>query len=270
MIDDIADNYGNILTYRNFVENNADVCINPLIYIRMCKAIPRTWRRKLLGSRCLAVAERMEEPQLIINGKEVSINKLRPSFFYAMLVPYSIPTAQIRWEADGVNFGDRWSKVYQRPFQITASTKLQSLQYKVTHRFFPTRRFLCIRGVVDDPFCDNCGDVESIEHYFFLCEQVKEFWKELENTLNKKLTGMNRLNIQCYDALFGAENCSEVINFIILLAKQFIVQQHYQDMPICYRAFLPMLMRNFDMEKMMARSEAAKEKFAIDGHRTSP
>ena len=203
----------------------------------------------------------MQEPQLIMNGTAVSISKLRPSFFYGMLVPYSTPTAQLRWEADEVNFGDKWSKVYKRPFQITASTKLQSLQYKITHRFFPTRRFLCIRGVVDDPFCDSCGDVETIEHYFFICEQVRKFWKELETSLNKKLTETNRLNIQCYDVLFGSENYLDVINFMILLAKQFIVQQHYREALIRYQAFLPMLLRSFDMEKMMARTEDAKEMF---------
>ena len=39
------------------------------------------------------------------------------------------------------------------------------------------------------------------------------------------------------------------------------VQQHYRDALIRYQAFLPMLLRSFDMEKMMARTEAAKEMF---------
>ena len=54
--------------------------------------------------------------------------------------------------------------------------------------------------------------------------------------------------------------------FIILLAKQFIVRQHYADARISYVAFLPMLIRHFDMEKQISRSDAEKEKCALDGH----
>ena len=120
---------------------------------------------------------------------------LRPSFIYALLVPYSIPTAQKRWETDGVNFGNNWDKVYERPFKVTTSTKLQSLQCKITHIFFPTRIFLCVRTIVEDPFCDNCGIVETIEHYFFQCEEVNVFWKELACTLNTKLP--SRVSLSC-------------------------------------------------------------------------
>ena len=141
LVDNFIDSEGKILSYQKFVELNVGIRINHLTYIGWCKAVPAHWRRKLLGSQRLDSTQGLQDTILVVNGKEMSIAMLRPSFVYALLVPYSIPTAQKRWETDGVNFGNNWDKVYERPFKVTTSTKLQSLQYKITHRFFPTRRF---------------------------------------------------------------------------------------------------------------------------------
>ena len=151
-------------------------------------------------------------------------------------MPDFIPTAQRRWEAEGISF-DKWKHVYERPYKITSSTKLQSLQYKIIHRFFPTRKFLCVRMVVDDPFCDECTDIETIEHYFYNCEQVKTFWKEVENALNQKMSNVEKLTIDCKDVLFGNKGFLDIVNFIILVAKQFIVQQHYHEARVSATAF---------------------------------
>ena len=75
-------------------------------------------------------------------------------YFYAQQVTHVIPSSQRRWVSNGIDF-DKWEMVYKRAFKTTASTKLQSLQYRVIHRYFPMRRFLHTRQVVSDPFCDN-------------------------------------------------------------------------------------------------------------------
>ena len=118
-----------------------------------------------------------------------------------------------------------------------------------------------MRGIVDDPFCDNCGEIDTIEHYFFLCGQVEMFWKELENVLNRKLEDCDRLQMTCNDVLFGNSNFSIVVNFLILLAKQFIVNQHYQDTPIVVNNFLPRIVNNFEVERCMARHRRQIDKF---------
>ena len=107
---------------------------------------------------------------------------------YQLALPYNKPTAQSRWEQEGVDFGERWIHIYRIPFEVTTSTRLQTLQYRIVQRYFPTRRYLYSRRVIDDPFCDDCGLVDSlyttkeivIYHYFFECHEVREFWNEAE------------------------------------------------------------------------------------------
>ena len=84
-----------------------------------------------------------------------------------MLVPCLIPTAQRRWETEGMDFGVDWSNAYEMPFKVTKSTRLQSFQYKNSPQILPYEAMpirMYVRSVVDDPFCNNCGETETIEH----------------------------------------------------------------------------------------------------------
>ena len=261
LVDDFLGGDGRVLSYHAFMEQNRGLSVNPLTYMGWCRAIPPTWKRLAVGTDRLSASEKEKIPTLSVKGKDVIITLIKPSFFNGLLVKQVKPTAQLRWETDGVDFGDEWNKVYARAFNVTKSTKLQSLQFKIIHRIFPTRRFLCVRNITDDPFCDNCGEIESIEHYFFACEQVQIFWRKLVVELNNKLSIREQIELDCDKVLFGTAMYSKVINFIILLAKQFIVTQHYQDSIIQYEQFLPVVIRNFEIEKLIARSDVEKEKF---------
>ena len=151
-----------------------------------------------------------------------------------------------------------WESVYERAFKTT--TRLQSLQFIIIHRYFPTRRFLCTRQVVNDPFCDNCGLVDGLEHYFFDCAEVHDFWLELEEIINAKGIAMRFAR---QEVLFGADRFSSIINLIDLVAKQFIVNQNYDNgckgMPLFRAALLKM----FNMEKLIAIKNDRIEKFRI-------
>lgn len=90
---------------------------------------------------------------------------MKSSYFYSCLLTDQTPAAQLKWVDHGIDFQDRWENIDSLPFKITASTKLQSLRYRITHRFFPTRRSLNTRHVIDKPFCGECDEVDSLEHF---------------------------------------------------------------------------------------------------------
>ena len=136
LIDDIVDGEGKILSYQDFMNQNVRLQINMLLYIGWCKAIPAKWKRMLSGTERLAMPERVNDSVITLKGKDTPLSRMKARSFYPLLIPYSIPTAQIRWEAKGINFGADWSKVYKLAFNSTASTKLQSLQFKILHIFF--------------------------------------------------------------------------------------------------------------------------------------
>ena len=186
---------------------------------------------------------------LTLRGKDIPLSQIKPRAYCEMMHAERLPTAQTRWVAEGTDFGTDWSKVYALPFQASASTRLQSLQYRITHRYFPTRRFLFIRGVTEDPFCDNCGEVETLSHLFCTCPAVQPFWDALLEIINSRVE--NGIFTE-RDILFGGIKSNAVVNMILLVAKQFLIHCRQRDYAPNLRAFRPTLLRAFDTEKASA------------------
>ncbi|XP_043218190.1 uncharacterized protein LOC122379777 [Amphibalanus amphitrite] len=261
IIDDIVDSEGVILSYELLMETYPTIRLNPLKYMGWCQAIPARWRRSLIGSAPLTVQERREDSMIETNGKQMPLTNLKSKFFYNKLVPCRAPTAQGRWVAEGADFGEDWHKVYEMAYKVTASTRLQSLQHRIIHRYFPNRRFLHTRQVIDDPFCDNCGEIDTMQHYFFECSYVRKFWRGLSSMLNERTDAAGTIEITCYNALFGGRQYANIVNCMILLAKQFIVTQHSHDTAPNMQAFRPVLSRMFDMEKTIAVKGSKVDEF---------
>lgn len=186
---------------------------------------------------------------------------IKPSFYYSRHLSESISTAQRRWQEEGIDFGDNWQKVFSIPFDVTSSTRLQSLQYRILHRFFPTRRYLCIRTVVDDPYCDECGEEDTIQHYFMRCHAVQQFWDSLVSLINRKLPARNRLELSFVNIIFGCPKASKIVNVIILLAKQCIVTQRARGCNVSLPAFMICFKKMFEMEKYNAHRNQRMEMF---------
>ena len=188
-------------------------------------------------------------------GRMFRYSKLKRDFFQSKWIADRTPQAKLKWESEGVSFGEEWNSIYRIPFNITRSTKLQSLQYRINHRYFPTRRFLCIRGVLDDPFCNECGTIETIKHYFVDCHELKQFWREVIGKINKKVKPCHRFIDNADNIIFGNLKTSAVANLILLIAKQFIVNRRFKEERICWDDFLPCLTRHYCMEKIIAAKE---------------
>lgn len=254
LIDDLLDENGRFLSYWAISNRYPNLHINPLTYMGWCRAIPDRWRRIALLSTPLTCEERSTPPAIEIKDNMVPLRLVRLKYFYWRLLPESISTAQQRWIREGIDFGGDWDKVFALSFSLTISTKLQSLQYRILNRYLPTRRYLCIRKVVEDPFCNLCGEVETIEHSLFSCTEIKSFWLELTTAMNLRLTqSASRLSFSHIEILFGIINGPSIVNFLILLAKQFIIIQRYRDGTFTVDAFRRYLVKFFAMEKTIAR-----------------
>ena len=252
-IDDFLDSNGNLLTYQGFQEKHPRIRINVLTYLGWCRAIPRQWRTLLDGGSAPLIAEEREEmPGVDYKDKRFTLQQISCRLLYMLGLQHNIPTAQVRWIQEGIDFGDRWACIHRLPFRITTSTRLQSLQYRITHRFFPTRRYLHTRRVVDDPFCDECGLVDSWFHYFFECGEVQEFWSTLFAKINDKLPRRKRVTLTRVNVLFGMPEKLPVVNLIILIAKQFIAMQRYKQGLLEFTSFHAYLLKMFAIEKEIA------------------
>ena len=95
-------------------------------------------------------------------------------------------------------------------------------------------------------FCNM--NVESLSHLFWDCHIVRAFWAELENFLHEK--GF-RVAFDFKVVSFGSEN-NTLLNFIIILAKYFIVKCKYKQESPNFVVFLQYMKKRQDIEKAIA------------------
>lgn len=120
-----------------------------------------------------------------------------------------------RWK-DKVRDQDEWTRVCRRPYITTQETKLQSLQFKILHAITPCKKYLRQIRILDDEHCPHCGEIDDLNHFFFLCPLVQSFWNiHLEHITSK-------------EAVLGLDDHStkgKIANFILLHFRFFIHRQ---------------------------------------------
>ena len=114
------------------------------------------------------------------------------------------------------------------PHISTKEIRLRELQWKIIHNLYPTNILLNKMKVTDDNKCPLCRDeVDYLEHFFFFCPPVRQFWTQIELYL-KSLIGI-QIDLQVSNVLFGIRDKMKIdqqrfhsINHIILIAKMTI------------------------------------------------
>ena len=158
---------------------------------------------------CNKTPTTVKEFRVIINGKET----VRPS-------------SVAFWER---KFNIEFNKsVWSIAYLATKETRLRVLQWKLLQNIYPTNIMLNRMKVTTDNKCELCPhEVDFIEHFFYECPNVLEFWKEIENLLYLEFNVKNRLRVT--DVLFGITHMPEIskstlnrINHILLIGKMSI------------------------------------------------
>ena len=170
---------------------------------------------------------RDHDTQAIINGKEIYIRLLKARDIYRCFIEKARPAAEIRWEREGYIF-DNWSQIYDLPYKCTSSTRLQSLQFRVVHRFIPTLKFLYTRQVTENPLCPICKIQETLQHFLFYCRDVHPIWSVVLPNL-KQILALSDDFVTCTTVIFGYPKGTPVINLLVLLVKQYIISRKLRE-----------------------------------------
>ena len=192
--------------------------IDFLRFAALVRAIPQTWKTLIASGLDNRICENERNDIVIFqfHTKRKSINEICSSDFYHAEVGNTSPKAIAKWENEGNSPGD-WAESFKIPYRCTKSTKLQTLHYRVMHRYLPTRRFLYVRKVIDSPACKYCNEIDTIVHFLYECRTVINIWERVFQSLN--IRSENHMK----DALFGILHGRIAHNLIILIVKQYIV-----------------------------------------------
>ena len=147
-----------------------------------------------------------------------------------------------------------WERIYSLPFKVTLDTKLREFQYKILHRICYTNDMLFKFRIVDSPLCYFCGEeMETLEHFFFFCDRVRSFWKELNTIL--KLQKITSSSFDIKDVIFGLfhpENNSILVNYI-LESKYFIYRTKLNKTSLSTPILLTKCKKTYQIKRFIAR-----------------
>ena len=90
--------------------------------------------------------------------------------------------------------------------------------------------YLYICKIKDSPYCKRWGEEETIGHLLWNCESVRQFWKELENSLRSKCQNCKRIIFSL--ELVGTKGntiTDKGFDFVLLMAKFYIYKCKFQE-----------------------------------------
>ena len=110
----------------------------------------------------------------------------------------------------------------------TKESRLRLLHFKLIHHLYPSNVLLHKMNIKDNPFCESCSEVETLEHLFYLCPSLQGFWLYVNEIINLVLE--ESFTLTTISVLFGITS-SDVnapfkkickANYVLLVAKMCI------------------------------------------------
>ena len=257
-IDDLTRGNGTLMNINELRYRYPGVRIDFLTYEALKRAIPQYWKQILMDTPHMPLSEneRRDAPVIYIKGQKCGIDELRSKELYILETVSRTPKAVLRWEELGYSDME-WEHTFVIPYRCTKSTQLQSLQYRIIHRYIPTRRYLYIRKLITSPECLKCAREDTLEHFLYQCSVINSIWIRIFRML-----GIARQNI-LKNVLFGMVDGKQAINLIILLVKQYIVRckLSYEQIEPCYEGARASINNYILMEKYAATDNNAIPSF---------
>ena len=90
-----------------------------------------------------------------------------------------------------------WSNIFIEIKEI----KLQEIQWKILHNVFPTNILLTRMGLQPSEKCKFCNDTDFVEHYFFYCPRIHQFWNYVNSYIHIKIG--KRLTLSKHEIILG-------------------------------------------------------------------
>ena len=174
-----------------------------------------------------------------------------------------IANSQIKWnrifEIPHLN----WHQIYSIPAKCCNNTKIHWFQFRILHRILATNDLLFKCNIKQDNLCSFCKKFpEKIEHLFWQCNIVMEFWEMIETWIYEKNNYL--LNVDKQRAILGIMNVNEYnkpINYILILTRYYIYKCRINNKQLNLLAWIHEVKFFIQIEKMIAIKTDRYHKF---------
>ena len=159
------------------------------------------------------------------NIKEIFKSKKGSKDMYKVFNTKSITSkSQQKWNNIFENVNLNGKIIYKLPATSCNNTKLHWFQYRILHRIIAANDLLYKLHIKQDDLCSFCGLLtEKIEHLFWHCNVVVEFWESIEHWFFERI--QFSLNIDKQTAIFGItfnRHFNKPINYILIITRYYI------------------------------------------------
>ncbi len=128
--------------------------------------------------------------------------------------------------------------------------------------------------IVNSDRCDFCNDeIDSIQHLFWRCSIVHNFWMKFENNLKKKCEHLTNFKLNEEIILFGhAVNfrSDDVFDLIMLCGKFYVYKCKLEKVNPALDVFMKILLRRYQIEKYMSMIHMEANSFRNKWHMYLP
>ena len=157
---------------------------------------------------------------------------------------------------------EEWANQLLYVKSITKSTKLQYFQYRLRHRKIVTNSLRYRWDSTISPLCTFCGlQGESQFHIFWECVKLTKFWQSMQRWFKY----MFQLNLVLTPPMIIYNNYigmhKDLINTVILIAKQYIYSCKCQQKSINFVIMLQKVFEHMEIERAIAMSNSTFSKF---------
>ena len=231
-IKDLLDSNGNFLSPEN-MQTKYNIRCSFIETLQIRQAIPFQWRKLLRTSN--KIHDTSDGICTDSNVKPIDIQYLTSSQIYWALMSAKkkgIPACIKKWYLT-FNFTQSqptddkiWNKIFLLPFKSCQEPYLQSFQYRIIHRIFPSNYWLNILKIKENPTCEFCDEDDTIEHYFVYCHTVRGFWNSFAIWW-ANLFKVNLILDECL-IIFGVDLITPdtyLFNYCVILAKYYLYCQ---------------------------------------------
>lgn len=209
------------------ISNTYGVQCSFLELLQIRSAIPSPWKRLLAN---VSPPRLTYKPHILLTQQsDLDITQASAKRIYKALVLQKLPpiSSQKKWNevfpVQEDTWTEHWQPIYRRPFRSVRDTKLQAFQHRLIHRIIPCNKFLSNIRIKQEDSCPNCGEQDTLPHFFFQCPVVYRLWEKLTDWL---LQNANfSLSPSLEEVLFGkplVTATDRISNFLFIVTKFFI------------------------------------------------
>lgn len=264
-VQDICHNDEDRLLSHSEIKNKFRVHCTIIEALQLRMAIPLHWRTAI--TRDFKADGDPPYRIRLRSGVSLSVKASSPKRLYSeMIAPKrGVIRAQRQWETTvDVEGDDEWSEVYLRPFKTTRETRLQSFQFRLTHRLITCNRLLLRYKIKQEDTCAFCDGTDTLEHFFYQCPISRRFWQRTFAWM-RVASGQDLSGLAMKEILLGVPNTfhqAKRTNSLLLISGYFIHRQRlFHNGDLCITHWENELRKRLLAEKFICAAEGKPAKF---------